>query len=660
MRLSASGTQRVARALTLGLVIASAGCEKKAPPDPHLERGYALLGSSPEAALKEFEQAREAQSTQALLGRGLALEGLRRYAEAEKTLEQARTNGDEPAVLLALARVQLMFGKPEAARKSIDRVVAKGTTDLSAVLLEACLAHDEARARTALGHLDAWQAKSKSEAKLETTPAELYLARASLLSQLGQPAERQRALEAAQRSALSNPNEALSLAVLAATAGRTDLSASLLATVLPGTISLQQRRQVAELAHQLGQHAIATQALLSLPGDDPGVILLRARHDIATQAPSASMSVRRALDATKDPATRTELRLGLADAQLRAGRLVDARKETEALLAENAPAAGAQLLLARIDLAEGQADAALARLEPLLAKDTPPGAREIAALAHIAEKRPEAARPFVLALLEKDPQHHLAAKLLVAIELEAGRRKEGVAALAELVRRAPQDLTLRLLWIGLMHKVEAPSRVEQALRESVERLPNEARLWLELSEHHHEQKQDDAALAVLEEARKKNPRDPLIAAALAASLTRLGRLSEAAPLYATVLEHAEGDVVALNNLAMFHADELHDAKRGVELAEKANRLAPMEPAVTDTLGWALYRRGTPEDLKRAEQLLTSIRGKLTSATSKYHLGATLIAVGKADEGKQLLRQALASPREFREADEARRLLGQGS
>jgi tetratricopeptide (TPR) repeat protein len=660
MRLQVTGIPRKARVLTLGLVLASAGCEKKAPPDPHLERGYALLANDPEAALKELEQAREAQSAPALLGRGLALEGMRRYADAAKALEQAVAKGNEPAVLLALARVQLMVGQPDAARKNIDQVVAKSGSDLSALLFETCLAHDEARARTALAHLDAWQAQSPTAAKPETAPTELHLARASLLSQLEKPAERRKALETAQRSSLSSPSEALSFAVLAGTAGRTDLAASLLATALPTAKSLEQRRQVAELAHRLGQHEITRRALLALPGDDPAVILLRARHEVATQAPGVITSVRRALEATKDPATRVELRLALADAQLRSGKLAEARRETEALLAENASAPGAQLLLARIDLADGQTDAALTRLQPLLAGEAPAGAREIAALAHIAAKRSEAARPLVLALLEKEPQHHLAAKLLVAIELEAGRKKEAVTALADLVRRAPQDLTLRLLWIGVMRKVEEPSRVEQALRESVEKLPNEPRLWLELSRHHHDQKQDDVALSVLEEARKKNPQDPLIAAALAASLTQRGRLGEAAPLYTTVLEHAEGDVVALNNLAMFHVDQLDDAKRGVELAEKANRLAPMEPAITDTLGWALYRRGTPDDLKRAEQLLSSIRGKLSSATSKYHLGATLLAVGKAEEGKRLLQQALASTREFPEADEARRLLGQGS
>lgn len=655
-----AGLQRAALALTIGLVVASAGCEKKAPPDPHLERGYALLRSDPKAALQEFEQARDAEAPQALLGRALSFEGMRRYAEAEKVLERTRATSEDPAVLLALARVQLMVGKPDAARRTIDQVVAKNGSDLSALLLETCLAEDEARARAALARLDAWRPEPSEPPSERPPPAEYHLARASLSTQLGKLLEGQEAVAAAKRSSLSDPSEALSLAVLATASGRGDLTTTLLGMLLTGTKSWEQLLQVAELAHRLGQHDVTRKALLSLSGDAPALLRLRAAHDIATQAPGALASIRRALDANQAPAARIELRLALAEALLRSGKLADARKETEALLADNPSTPGAPLLLARIDLADGRADAALARVEPLLAGTAAPGTREIAALAHVAAGRPQAARPLVLALLEKDAQQHLAARLFVAIELEAGRTKEAVDALTDLVRRAPRDVTLRLLWIGLLRKVETPSHVLQALTDSVAKLPEQPRLWLELSRYHHEQKQDDAALAVLQQARQRNPRDLLIAASLAAALTSRGRHGEAAPLYTTLLEHAEGDVVALNNLAMFHVDQLDDAKRGVELAEKAHRLAPLEPAIADTLGWALYRRGTPEDLKRAELLLESARSKLTSSTSKYHLGATLIAVGKVETGKQLLRQALASTREFPEAEDARRLLGQGS
>ena len=96
------------------------------------------------------------------------------------------------------------------------------------------------------------------------------------------------------------------------------------------------------------------------------------------------------------------------------------------------------------------------------------------------------------------------------------------------------------------------------------------------------------------------------------------------------------------------------------LAQKAREVRPNDPSIADTLGWALYRRGAPADLKRAEELLQSARGKLTSPTSKYHLGATLIALGKTAEGKTLLQQALASSSDFPEAEQARRMLGQRS
>jgi TPR repeat protein len=117
-----------------------------------------------------------------------------------------------------------------------------------------------------------------------------------------------------------------------------------------------------------------------------------------------------------------------------------------------------------------------------------------------------------------------------------------------------------------------------------------------------------------------------------------------------VLKTAQGDPVALNNLAVLYVDELGNVSRGVELAEQAHQLS-QAPGIV-----ALFKRGQPKDIQRAAQLLESVREQLTSATSKYHLGAVLLATGNKDEGKRLLQQALAASSDFAEAEDARRLL----
>ena len=662
----ATSTPLTIRTLALSCLITLVACEKKAPPDPHLQQGFALLGTNPELALKEFEQAREAKSAKVSLGRGLALEGLHRYVEAEQALEQAHAQTDNAAVLLPLVRVELMLGKNESARRYAARVLELAPSELSALLLQTCLTGDDAQAQLVLGDLDGWaklREKDQGAKGNSPIPAEYHLARASLLGQLRRGRDKHAATVAAEQSPLLGVADALALATLAMRAGRSDFAGLLLERVRPEARSWTQRRQMAELSHVLGQHEVTARVLSTLLGsEDADLLRLRARHEFATRAPGAIDSLRRALQVTEDVNTRLEFRLALAETYLRRSEPAEARKIVDKLLAEHPSASGAQLLLARVDLVSGDAEAAVARLQPALSGkgEVPAGAREIAVLALMQAGRPQAALPLLTALLKENPHHHMAARTYVAIELEAGRGREALVLLSDLVRQAPRDLELRLLWIGLMRKVEPAAKVQQALRESVNELPSETRLWFELARQHHQQKQPQLAILVLEEAYQKNEQDLLIVAALAADLTKYGQKNKAAPLYELILRHAADDVVALNNLAMFHVDELGDVQRGVELAERALTLAPMQPAVADTLGWALFRRGSPEDLKRAEQLLASVRDQLGSPTSKFHLGAVLLTLGKSEEGKALITQALALTPEFPEAEQARKMLGRGS
>lgn len=651
--LSSPSVRRTLSALVLAL--AAVACEKKAPPDPHVLRGYAALREDPSAALAEFEAAREPDRIDALLGRGLALEGLRRYPEARALLERAAASG-EPDSVLALARVETMLGATDRARALVARLVEKSPTERSVLLLEACLASDGASAERSLGHLDAWLATlKKNQDAPELAPAEIHLARAQLLRQLGSRDAANAELSSARKRWLSSPDEALSFAVLATTAGKLDLARLLVERLLESELPDTLRLRGAELAFRLGDLRSTGPALRALTESSPDRLRLQARYDFATQSPQAPDSLGRALAATQNPPERVEFALALAETHLRAGRFDEARKATDALLGEHPEASGARLVLARIELAAGQADAALERLAPLLAGTPPSGARELAALAHLAAKRPAAARPFLLALLDEDPTHRRAAQLLVAVERDAGRIRELHDAIADLIRRAPRDLTLRLLWLDLLRKT-APARVPEAVTAGLEALPEEPRLWLEAFRSYEELGKLDEARTFLERGLAKVPEEPRLAAALAASLTKSGRAAEAAPLYALVLRHAEKDVVALNNLASFYVDELRDPGKGLELAERAHALAPREPAVADTLGWALYRVGGPENLRRAESLLESARGALTSPTFEFHLGATQLALGKEDEGRKLLRRALARPERFPEAEEAARLL----
>ena len=669
MNARASENRRKIAALSMSLFLALVGCDKKPPPDPHLLRGYALLSQDPKQALQEFRQARDPQSPKAALGRGLALEGLRLYPEAKKELAAALAKKPDPAVLLPMARVELMLSEPESARKHLDQLIAQTPSNLSALLLEVCLADDKSTASRALLHLEAarsgarlTETEGKSEPDQSNT-AEYHLARASLLAQLGRGRERREAQRLATSSAISSKEAALASAVLATRAGRRDLATSLLERMLPEADSWTQYLRIAQLAHLLGEHELAGKALASLPeGDDPELIVLRARHDFSTNDPGAPGSLRRALRTIDDPATRTQLRLFLAESLLRSKNLDEARIEAEKALSDAPKSPAAHLLLARLDLVKNDPDAALKRLTPLLGSANTAGvdAHELAARAHLQAGHEEEAIEILQAAVAKNPPDPHAATWLASLLIEDGKKRQAIDMAAALVERAPTDLNLRLLLLELVRKFDAPAHLAQALRESVQKMPQATRLWLQLAQFERQQRGESSAFSVIEEALRANRDDPLLTAAQAASLTAQGRTKEAAPLYARVLEHAEDDVVALNNLAMFYVDEVNEVEKGVQLAEQAYRLAPEQPPILDTLGWALYRRGAPDDLERARKLLEVAAEDLESPTSQYHLGAVLIATGEMRQGKRLLQQALTLKADFPEADEARKMLARGS
>ena len=648
-----------ARLLLLSAVLAAGaltlGCKRKAPVDRHLERGYLLLQDDPKAALEELGKAKDPADPKVILGRGLAQEKLRNYGEAEKTLLQACAAKSQPVCWLSLGRVQVALGKLDEARRAIDRVVAVDQTELSAVLLEAYLADDDARARAALSHLEKWTEHARSEKPPRAIPAEYYLAQVALFRQLKSKSAFDAAKAQAKKAQIAQPRAALGLVELAVKTGRTGLAIELLRKIAEGHPSDEVRRQVAKLAHGLGDHRLAGDILDTLPGSDLELLTLRAEHDFATGRPEANATLRQALRLTKDSGEESRLRLLLAEANLRSGQVDDARAEAEAVL-KNGPNEAAVLLLAQADLAENDAKGALGRLTPLLGQGRVSlVTRELAARAHLALGHRDEARPQLDAILLEQPTHPRAARIRVALEVDSQKPAEATRIARELVRRAPEDAGLRLLLADAVRHAEGTAAAIASLRESTQALPGDARPWMRLVSALEENKAEAEALATLEEAHRKMPDEGALTAALATKLAQAGRSEQAASLYQGLLQRAANDPVALNNLAVIYADDLANPGQAVSLAERAYSLSH-EPAIADTLGWALYRRGAPGDLERARTLLESARSTLTGPGARYHLGAVLVASGAADEGRRLLSQALAQADDFPGADDARALL----
>ncbi|MBN2192620.1 MAG: tetratricopeptide repeat protein [Polyangiaceae bacterium] len=637
-----------------------AACKKGPPPDPHFLEGVRLVESDPQRALTELAQAREPEAGRVLLAKGLAYEGLREYVEAEAQLERAVKLVNEPGSWIPLARVRLMLGKLEGAREVVDRMAPKVPADLGTLLLEAVLANDEKRARAALSHLNGWPEAARTDAGPPSVPAEFHYARAGLLHRLRDPAAAQAEKAAAERAKFTEDSAAVALATLAARAGQRDLALSVLARVAATSHDQVVLRQSAVLSHALGAHALTGKALAVLPvaADDSALLALRAEHQYMTGAAEATLALRRAVQAVKDPhaSEYTRLELMLADALLRQGKRDQARAELERLSKLNPKSLETQLALSRIDLIEGKVAEAIARLAPLARPGAPAAAYEVLAAAELEAEKPDAARGHLEEALRLSPQNHRTLSTLVSLYLRTGKREDAVSRLRAAIQRDPKQAATWLLLADVHRDLGKPELAETVIREALGTLPHSVQLWSVLAHSQIRRQAEKEALDTLRQAEQHNPNEVLISAEIAALLTKMGQSKEAITYYERVLKVAEGDVITLNNTAMLYADRIGNPAKAVELAEKAHRLAPASPAVTDTLGWALFLRSGSGDLERAQKLLESIGAKSADATVKYHLGRVLIAAGDGDRGRLMLREALTMPGEFPDAEAARRAL----
>lgn len=138
---------------------------------------------------------------------------------------------------------------------------------------------------------------------------------------------------------------------------------------------------------------------------------------------------------------------------------------------------------------------------------------------------------------------------------------------------------------------------------------------------------------------------------IASAQDRAGKWAQARAALERSLELSPAQPLALNYYGYALTERGENLDRAQSMLEKANALAPDQPAITDSLGWVYFRRGAAE---RALPLLErAVQDSPRNPDMTDHLGDAYWSVGRRYEARYAWRAALL----MAEEDDKARLAG---
>ena len=329
----------------------------------------------------------------------------------------------------------------------------------------------------------------------------------------------------------------------------------------------------------------------------------------------------------------------------------EGRAQAEQLLADflrrEPDATEIRLAYARLLLAEGRRDAALAEFEGTLARD----AENLDALYALG----------VLALDDRPPRDRARSyfgRYLQALGKGTASTHDPDPAFLNLARIAEDERRFEeaLQWLARVD--DGPQLFNARLRQAIvlakmQRVEEARRLLADFSPENDEQRQQVviADSQVLREARRYEESYQVLAAALerspedtallydaAMAAERTDRIDEMERLLRRLMQLKPDDPHAYNALGYTLADRKLRLPEAYELIDRALKLAPNDAHVIDSMGWVHFRMG---NLAKARELLERAFALRPEVEIGAHLGEVLWAMGDQDAARRVWRQVRA-------------------
>lgn len=151
----------------------------------------------------------------------------------------------------------------------------------------------------------------------------------------------------------------------------------------------------------------------------------------------------------------------------------------------------------------------------------------------------------------------------------------------------------------------------------------------------------EESFQVLSEGLERYPDNGDLRYSRAMTAIAMDRVQQAVDDLEYILERDPENAQVLNALGYTLVDSTERVDEGAELIQRAFELNPDDPAIIDSMGWAAYRQGRPEE---ALAYLRQAHEMIEDAEIAAHLGEVLWILGRRDEARAVWQDAVeASP-----------------
>lgn len=250
----------------------------------------------------------------------------------------------------------------------------------------------------------------------------------------------------------------------------------------------------------------------------------------------------------------------------------------------------------------------------------------------------EAARTLLTQTLEYQPRDPDTVHYYLGQAAEQLKQSETAAAHYREVRTGNHFVAARARQAALLARAGKPDEARALLAATRgENDVQNVRLIQAQAELLRESKEHEVIFEVLSEGLKRYPDAAELLYDRAMAAEKLGRLDVLEADLRRVIVLRPDDAQAYNALGYTLADRTDRLAEAIVLLDKALALAPEDPFILDSVGWAQYRSG---DLVRAQQFLERAYKARPDPEIAAHLGEVLWARGQRDEAGRLWQASL--------------------